>query len=208
MRPKASRGCCTLCGKEYTRAGMAKHLRKCLAESIDRRGDTRCYLLQVSAKYSSTYWLHLQTSADVSLKQLDSFLRRIWLECCGHMSLFHIRHHKIGMSQKLGAFVQPGMTLDYDYDMGDTTELFITVIAEYQAKVAPKKPIELLARNQQPAIACDVCGHEPAVWICPVCTWDGWLCQQCAPEHDCDAEGAFLPAANSPRAGVCAYRGE
>ena len=32
------------------------------------------------------YWLHVEGRETASLQQLDSLLRRVWLECCGHMS--------------------------------------------------------------------------------------------------------------------------
>ena len=34
--------------------------------------------------------LSFEIKSEASLRQLDTFLRRIWLECCGHMSAFHI----------------------------------------------------------------------------------------------------------------------
>lgn len=78
MRPKATRGACAHCGKEYTRAGMGKHLATCL---IDRgqavqEKSSPCFHLQVRAKHESDYWLHLQVSANTTLKNLDSFLRK------------------------------------------------------------------------------------------------------------------------------------
>lgn len=211
MRPKATRGACAHCGKEYTRAGMAKHLAICLADRDQAATgkSSPCFHLQVSA-HTSAYWLHLQVDANTSLKSLDGFLRKIWLECCGHMSMFRVDRHEIGMGRKLAAFFQPGMKLDYDYDMGDTTSLRITVLGEYPGLVTKKKPVEILARNEPPAIVCDQCGKNPAAWICPECNWEGegWLCRSCASEHACGDEESFIPVVNSPRTGVCAYTGE
>lgn len=211
MRPKATRGACAHCGKEYTRAGMAKHLAQCLVDRLrSAKGESRpCFHLQITALNSSAYWLHLQVDANASFKTLDGFLRDIWLECCGHMSMFRAGRQQIGMGRKLGSLLQPGMEIEYDYDMGATTTLRITVLAEYPGLVAGKKPVEILARNRPPEIACDECGENPAVWICPECNWEGggWLCKSCAADHECGDEEYFLPVANSPRAGVCGYTG-
>lgn len=212
MKPKATKGPCGHCGKEYTRAGMAKHLAKCLldeARTTNGKKAKPCFHLQVAAKFSSAYWLHLQTDGDSTLKTLDKFLRDIWLECCGHMSLFHVGHQKIGMGRKLSALFSPGMAIEYDYDMGDTTSLEIKVMGVYQGLVSPGKPVEILARNQQPEIACDSCGKALAVQICPECQWDdeGWLCKACAAKHECGDDEYFLPVVNSPRTGVCGYVG-
>lgn len=191
---------------------MAKHLAKCLTDRTQTAKSKKtksCLHLQVSAKFSSVYWLHLQVDANTTLKTLDGFLRNIWLECCGHMSLFHYNHQEIGMSRRLLSFLSPGMKIDYDYDMGDTTSLEIKVMGACQGLVAPKKPVEILARNQLPEIPCDSCGNGPAVQICPECQWEGegWLCKACAAKHECDDEDYFLPVVNSPRTGVCGYTG-
>ena len=92
MKTKASKGACTHCGKEYTRAGMAKHLAQCLIDRLQTaQGKTGpCFHLQVAARFSPIYWLHLQADANTTLKSLDGFLRKIWLECCGHLSKFTI----------------------------------------------------------------------------------------------------------------------
>lgn len=212
MRPKATKGICAHCGMEYTRAGMARHLAKCLADrmkTVKGKKEKDCFHLQVSAKYATAYWLHLQVDAAATLKTLDGFLREIWLECCGHMSMFHVGHREIGMSRKLSSFFSPGTTIDYDYDMGDTTSLEIKVVAAYQGQVIPRKSVEILARNQPPEISCDECGKRPAVRICQECQWEGegWLCKICAANHECGDEEYLLPLANSPRAGVCGYVG-
>jgi len=211
MKRKTTKGVCVYCGKEYTRAGMAKHLAKCLLDRLPpaKGKSSPCFHLQVAAQNSSDYWLHLQADADITLKSLDGFLRKIWLECCGHMSMFHVGHQEIGMGRKLGSLVQAGMEIDYDYDMGDTTSLRITVLAAYPGPVRKKKVVEILARNLPPEIVCDECGKNPVGWICPECSWegDGWLCKSCTVEHECGDEEYFLPIVNSPRAGVCGYTG-
>lgn len=211
MRPKATKGACIHCGREYARADMAKHLAKCLMDRLETvKGETSpCLHLQVSSAHTSAYWLHLQVDASATFKALDKFLRDIWVECCGHMSVFRTGHQQIGMGRQLGAFLRPGMEIEYDYDMGDTTSLRIKILGAYPGRLTKKKPVELLARNQPPAIACDECGKNPAIRICPECNWEGrgWLCASCAADHVCGDEEYFLPVANSPRAGVCGYTG-
>lgn len=215
MAPKATKGKCILCSKEYTRAGMAKHLAKCLTNDRNAtKGKLKpCLHLQVSTHHYAVYWLHLQIDANTAFKTLDNFLRDIWLECCGHMSMFHIGWNEIGMSRKISQVLDVGATIDYDYDMGDTTELQIKVMRQYTGWVVHGMPVQLLARNHAPEILCDECGDHPAKHICPFCQWEGegWLCDACAAQHDCeeyeDEEGFFLPVVNSPRAGVCAYGG-
>jgi len=44
----------------------------------------------VEGSYLPYYWMHLELPANATLEDLDSFLRDIWLECCGHLSAFRI----------------------------------------------------------------------------------------------------------------------
>jgi len=111
------------------------------------------------------------------------------------------------MQGRLVTALRTGNVIDYDYDMGDTSELQIKVLTKYQGPAPDGKAITILARNQPPEIPCDDCEKHPAVCICPECNWEGegWLCQKCATEHSCGGEAGYLPIPNSPRAGVCGY---
>jgi len=213
MKLKATKGACTLCEKEYTRSGMGKHLASCLtkqpAESI--MDDERVSLhLQVITRYPSDYWLHLQVDERATFKTLDTFLRKLWLECCGHMSQFFVGRQIIGMHGRLVTSLGTGYEIDYDYDMGDTTQLRIKVLGAYHGLAPGGKAITILARNHPPEIPCDACDRHPAVSICPECNWEGegWLCRKCATRHSCGDQVDYLPIPNSPRAGVCGYTGE
>lgn len=213
MTNKTIKGACNLCGKEYTRSGMGKHLASCLTkrndESIEDDQHFSLHLL-VMTRYPSDYWLHLQVDDRATFKTLDSFLRKLWLECCGHMSQFFVGQQIIGMQGRLARSLRSGDEIDYDYDMGDTTQLRIKVLGEYQDLTTTGKSIAILARNHPPEIPCDICERHPAVSICPECSWEGegWLCQKCAKNHSCGDEVDYLPIPNSPRAGVCDYIGE
>lgn len=213
MTLKATKGACTLCEKEYTRSGMGKHLASCLtkqpAESI--MDDERVSLhLLVTTRYPSDYWLHLLVDERATFKTLDTFLRKLWLECCGHMSQFFVGRQIIGMHGRLVTSLRTGYEIDYDYDMGDTTQLRIKVLGAYQGLASSGKSITILARNHTPEIPCDDCEKHPAVSICPECNWEGegWLCRKCATKHSCGDDAGYLPIPNSPRAGVCGYTGE
>lgn len=215
MTKKATRGTCALCGKEYARAGMARHLESCLKKGSAATGHSgepqRFFLVLVTGRYATDYWMHLKVAADTTLESLDTFLRNTWLECCGHMSAFMHRREELGMNRKTDLVFRPGLELDYIYDFGSSTELRVKVVNAIVGPVTPRKPIEMLARNEAPMIPCDACGGMPAVKICQECQWqgEGWLCSSCAENHECflDGEGSCLPVVNSPRTGICAYTG-
>ncbi len=83
------------------------------------------------------YWLHFVAQPRATLRDLDGFLRRTWLECCGHMSEFVIggRHYWSSVSREFGApqaysmsvvvgdALRPAQRFTHVYDFGTSTEL-------------------------------------------------------------------------------------
>jgi len=100
------------------------------------------------------------------------------------------------------------MELLHEYDFGNTTELLVKVLGEYEGPMEKNEPVQIISRNEAHEIPCDECGKAPAVQICTECRWDEevWLCQACAEDHEC-GEDMQLPVVNSPRVGVCGYAG-
>ena len=203
-RRRTSRGQCALCGAEFGKAQMTRHLQKHHAEQDSALGvhANRLHLV-VEGAYGPEYWLHLDVRADASLKKLDGFLRGLWLECCGHLSAFRIGETTLGMTRKVGQTLSTGMVFSHEYDFGDTTELKLRVLAEHDGTPAPAA-ILLLARNLPPPLVCEKCG-EPAVWN-GTDEEGGYreLCEKCGGE---EAEEWLLPVVNSPRTGACGYTG-
>lgn len=221
-----TKGKCKYCGKEYTFSYMSKHMSTC--EERQRileceRGNKKCGYFQL-AIYSNDkeYWMLIEMQENAILADLDSFLRDIWLECCGHLSAFNI--HGINydimpgedffwgepakdMNYKLKAVLEKGMTFGYEYDFGSTTELKITVV-DYRIGYYKKDKLTILSRNNPPVLICDECGKKTATFICTECLWEGGglLCEDCAETHEC-GEDMLLDVCNSPRMGVCGYTG-
>lgn len=119
--------------------------------------------------------------------------------------------------------VTSGEEFTYEYDFGSTTELEIQVLdggdwpfdeLEIQQTGASRMGIDgivLLAKNNPPEIECGNCGKS-ASKVCQTRLWqhgpDAWLCETCASDHEDDCERPnYLPKVNSPRTGVCGYRG-
>ena len=205
-------GTCAACERECPKAAMAKHLAACPKRPPD--GATRLHIV-VEGNPPSTFWMHLAANPSAKLADLDRFLRAIWLECCGHLSVFRIGAIAYSSSDTdlpgrnmratLEKVLRPGLKFGYEYDFGSTTTLKLGVVGTCGA-VAGDGAIHLLARNNPPALVCH-CG-TPATEVCTECAWDGegWLCAACAAEHACGEE-LLLPVVNSPRVGVCGYTG-
>ncbi len=86
---KTSYGTCALCGKQTSKGGMTRHLKTCPAEHDVNHGKSAALIhLRAESAYEPFYWIDIEVKADTPLRKLDRFLRDIWLECCGHLSMF------------------------------------------------------------------------------------------------------------------------
>jgi hypothetical protein len=227
-----SEGTCQLCQGKFKKSVMTRHLAKCIAAheaeqpAIGKKKPKAGKLLHlvVEGRGMPMYWLHLDVAATATLYDLDAYLRKIWLECCGHLSQFKIggTHYSVqpaeddfwgpwgkdfeerDMNVPVGKIFHRGLAFSYEYDFGSTTELTLKVVSEREGKLSDKHAIRLLTRNDPPPIPCGNCG-QPAVWIDMEDSWEpsGWLCERCAGNN----REMFLPVVNSPRTGVCGYTG-
>lgn len=216
-----------MCGKVFARRLMTVHLKSC---SKAGRPDKAAKLVPgfhvfIEARYLPEYWLHILIPVSAKLQFLDSFLREVWLECCGHLSEFRIagvRYEAAAdcvdamwreeasrdLSARLSDVLQVGITFEHDYDFGSTTELRLKVLGVVETAA---RKVTIIARNEPPQVVCCSCERHPAEVICTECDareGQGWMCRACAisEEHECGDE-MCLPVVNSPRVGVCGYTG-
>jgi hypothetical protein len=215
-------GICRFCLKTFAGRSMGRHLASCPAkkqkdaqEAAQGKKLTTLYHLKISGH--KPYWLHIEMPASAKLADLDSFLRDIWLECCGHLSEFTINGLKYSspggmevwwgpkpksMNAQLHKVLNVQDKFEYEYDFGSTTHLEGHVMAARQGVLEDK--VSILARNAAPTFRCANCDAE-ATYICTDC-WEPY-CEDCLTDHQCGDEMA-LPVVNSPRMGVCGYSGE
>ncbi len=225
-----ARGSCVFCGREFAKGGLSRHLPTCpkrqeVQAEADRskRHRQTLYHLQVLDAWGAGYFLHLELRGNATLKDLDEYLRAIWLECCGHLSAFEIAGVTYdntpdpwGESEgalmdavKVNSVFQPGLEISYEYDFGTTSELTIKVVAQRDGKPLTEHPIFLMARNKFEPPPCMICG-KPATWLCSECLYDrdderGELCDEHVEGHE--HEDMVLGLVNSPRVGMCGYSG-
>lgn len=204
MANVTSKGNCYICGRLIAKNTFKRHALT--AHPYDGEGQ-ECVVLKVEDTGSKMYWLYLDIPGTSTLNTLDTFLRKIWLECCGHMSAFYDFHYgQIGKGQRLIGF-PVGSSLLYEYDFGDTTQLKITVVG-YSRRPKQRVAVRLLGRNEVYHFACQKCGKY-ADYFCNECAWrdkNSFFCGDCAENHE--HKRMLLPVVNSPRMGVCGYCGE
>ena len=228
-----SEGKCLFCEKTFTKAGINRHLAKHLTDKTTEGVAGKSFFVKVETtkRWGSTpYFLSLWIDGEAKMKDMDNFLRQIWLECCGHLSAFSYPvkrgrgfgmnifnpfdmedEDEISMNKKVKTVLYKDLALEYEYDFGTTTKLGITVVGEYPVKA--DKKIVLLSRNEPLEIICSICGKAPATQICTSCSYreEAMYCDKCAKKHakKCDDfyDYASMPVVNSPRMGECGYEG-
>ena len=226
MAQGATSGKCERCGGRLGKGAMSRHLRTHLVGGKGaagaRRGDpddVPLLHLLVEGWYRPEYWMHLEADGEADLEELDGFLREEWLECCGHMSQFligdrdyvsdpgSIGDDALSMHVPMAEALPAGRRAMYEYDFGSTTTLRLRVVSVRRG-IPDDVSVRLLARNDPPERRCAGCG-APAVHVCTSCRTGSamtHLCGACGRDHGC-GEDALLPVVDSPRCGVCAYRG-
>ncbi|MBS1789410.1 MAG: hypothetical protein JST85_16915 [Acidobacteria bacterium] len=219
-RTQAVNGICAYCEQEVAKNAVTKHLSTCpqrreaLAKAeASKNKSENLYHLRIQAAYLKDFWLDLEMRSSATLEDLDEYLRAIWLECCGHMSMFSPKgwgSDEIPKSRKAEQVFHPGDKLVHIYDFGTESETHIAVSDVREGKATTKHPIALLVRNLQPKMECIECG-KPAAWFCNECFIEeetsGTLCNDCVEEHPHDNYGDPIELCNSPRMGMCGYEG-
>jgi hypothetical protein len=213
-------GRCLICDETFTKRTIIKHIQKMHhQESEEER-----FIILIDTPYSSPYWFVVIADKCSKLQDIDSELRDIWVECCGHLSCFNILGREYNttwegraiadidktysdtssMNVMLHEVLEPGMKFSYEYDFGSTTELRLSVSGVISSCIG-EGSVCIVAYNQKPEMVCDICGKsasfhnvEDESVICAECVDD--------PDNMVD-ESMLLPICNSPRTGVCGYEG-
>ncbi len=124
--------------------------------------------LRLESAGDPRYWIYVEARADATLQQVDSLLREVWLEFCGHMSAFRVGSAEPSMRDKVGQVFRPkGLRFRHDYDFGTTTVLNGQVLGAREGSLG-RPTVQLLARNDPPTCRCAECGARATV-ICPFC---------------------------------------
>ena len=215
---KQTRGKCVFCQREMTRGGLVRHLEACpqrkeaIAAADQKRGRRETlYHLVVRDAWSGSYWLHLEINGSAILEELDDYLREIWLECCGHLSMFSVGGWgtpEIAMARRVLTVLRPGTELTHIYDFGTESVTLIKSVGVRKGKPLTTHPIYLMARNNPLEASCSQC-DQPATWFCTEC-WDEddghpFFCDEHSEEHE--HYDYLMPWVNSPRVGLCGYTG-
>ncbi len=190
---------------------IEKHLRECPKILHDAEKMIEKYTILIEWY---EYWLLITAEPETTLNRLDSFLRAVWLECCGHMSEFSLGEpyswSALGTTRTLEDIARMTDTWSYVYDHGSSTYLSMTLFGSAQFR-KEKNPITLMMRNEVPKFPCAHC-EKLADSICSFCVgeWsEAYLCSHCIEKHSCVIDEwepyMIMSLLNSPRTGTCGY---
>ncbi len=215
METSNGQGVCMICGKVVDAQNAKEHIAACLQEEVPESEEDNL-LLRISDVDDADYWMYAALKRDAALAQLDNFLRDVWVDCCGHMSVFTAGGEEYyssnaremgGHSMKARIFkdISCGAEILYEYDFGTPTRLKIEVIAECKMPKRQKKAVQL-ARNIQPKYACICCGRRAEYVASRMgeSIAESAYCAQCGLTNE-EVRESLLPIVNSPRCGVCGY---
>jgi hypothetical protein len=91
MDAQTKSGRCRICERTFGKRQMTIHVRSCWKKHsapVSAKSAGSWFHLVLDTPYPSDYWLHLPAAGKSSFRDLDQELRRIWLECCQHLSAF------------------------------------------------------------------------------------------------------------------------
>jgi len=204
-----TKGICSHCKKLVTRVSAHKHIKACFIES---EKSVSSYLIKAVWPHKNPiYWLYVAVPLKSTLSKLDDFFREIWLECCGHLSLFNInnvlfssyvepnpyeRTLELPMTIKIENALSVGQKFAHEYDFGTTTELLLEVVD----LIKSENKIQLLMRNEEPPFLCSCKAKASYIDSNEYTYW----CEDCKSDDD---DTYNLPLVNSPRTGFCGYCG-
>src|SRR5712692_4672353 len=138
MSKTSTKGTCQFCKGEFSKAAMSRHLEACTQRTTTAGPSSRkptkasrLVHLRVEGRDIPQYWMHLELPAEATLQTLDTFLRRTWLECCGHLSKFEIAGVSYAsypdpefgdksMRVRAGTILNAGEQFSHEYDFGTT----------------------------------------------------------------------------------------
>jgi hypothetical protein len=233
-RRRPQPGTCALCGAQVAAQEAVAHAETCAPGHDVMTGTAAkpALLVEVTSPEHPEYWLLIEARADAKFDAVDRFLRDIWLECCGHLSMvatdeatYFSSGYALGSAQSMPGMPPPRpersmhvrldrvLSVDaddviYEYDFGSTTPLQLSVKSVRLGRIG-QKPVRLVMRNDPIAWPCAVCG-APAEFVCSLCMSDrraraAACARHATGAHTCGDSETFLPITNSPRNGICGY---
>ena len=78
-------GTCRFCGKEFKKNSISRHIAACtvLKQEASDRDTIEYQHLRIEDSWTKEYWMNVLIAPGTRLLDLDLFLQKVWLDCCG-----------------------------------------------------------------------------------------------------------------------------
>src|SRR5712692_8902261 len=148
-------GICNFCQSEFDKSKMTQHLKYCKQRSAINKDENTAgtqkisfFHIVVEGRYLPMYWMHLEMPVSGTLYDLDSFLRAVWLECCGHLSAFKIGKISYSTQEEdmLWGFADPTASKATDDEDTDEDEEEPDITELSQAEIQSLSPVDVAMR--------------------------------------------------------------
>jgi hypothetical protein len=222
QNPK-SEGKCLFCGKTFAKAGINRHLKTHLEQKATENPQGKSFLVKIGTDsyYGNTpYFLYLWVDGTATMKNVDGFLRDIWLECCGHMSAFTnpANKQRSGMWGYFEAMelLEQGKQKKYEKLMEETNgeipmsrkvnQVFHKDLKlDYKYDFGSSTNLQLTVMDEYPVKADKnivlLSRNEPLEWLCDSCQKEP--ATQICTVHDWDDDSCFCDKCAKKHAKKC-----
>ncbi|HEX5155068.1 MAG TPA: hypothetical protein VFW07_26675 [Parafilimonas sp.] len=121
-------GICLYCNKQVSKQQVNRHMQKHLEDKLLTSKPGKSFLLKIETNPAwgrTPYFLSLWVDGNAAMNDIDIYLRKIWLECCGHMSAFTNKKLKTARGSMWDFFeaeklLQKGEIKEYENIMEET----------------------------------------------------------------------------------------
>ncbi|MDR1631995.1 MAG: hypothetical protein LBR97_03815 [Dysgonamonadaceae bacterium] len=225
LQNSKSEGKCLFCGETFVKSNINRHIQSHLKQKAKENVAGHSYLIKVepNPKWgSSSYFLSLWVDGNTRMKDIDQFLRDIWLECCWHMSAFtnpKNRRQGGGMWNFFTAqeLLAKGKTREYEKLMEETngevpkSRKVVNVLSkglklEYEYDFGSSTELMLTVIEEYPVKADEgivlLSRNEPLEWLCDACKKEP--ATQLCTVHNWDENSLFCDKCAKKHAKTCA----
>ena len=187
-----SEGKCLFCGKTFAKAGINRHLATHFKEKAEtgKAGNSFLVKVETNKRWGNTpYFLSLWIDGETKMKDLDEFLRYIWLECCGHMSAFRnlkLQTFRGGMFDVMDAYdyLEQGNVAKYEKIMEENrgevpmsrkakSALYKGLVLDYEYDFGSSTELTITVVDEYPVKADKkivlLSRNEPLQIMCSIC---------------------------------------
>ena len=199
---------CKFCNKKFGKKAFDTHLSECISNSQNNKSGYLIEFMSQSEITNKDYSIFAIFGTKCKFSHIDNFLKRIWCECCGHMSTLDV-YESINDDELIQKEIKFDILISkyelayqftYEYDMGTTTTIYFRIVKKLDGN-DNNLNIDLVYQNEPFKLKCKFKCKKEALY-----TYEyDIICEEC--KNNVDEPECVLHIVNSPRVGMCGYEG-